>query len=258
MIKEFKSKISGIHSLREKHKGKEFVVFGGGPTIENFRNHNGFLDDKIVLCCNYKMDFINADYHMLHDPLSVMWWKKNNVDIEKSKVIFSDICLNYQKYNSDGKGKNPVALNPTHVRDEWLGDIPVQEYLSQMINCAKTSEDKFFYLVSPFYRLKERHNIVDENNSISMKGWYGSGFLLIDLALFLGASRIFLVGFDGGQSHSYENNPSDRHYRMKNRNITHWYQHRSRLYELSQKTEIILVNPEQSVYNGIVQGVKIN
>ena len=75
MIKEFKSKISGIHSLREKHKGKEFVVFGGGPTIENFRNHNGFLDDKIVLCCNYKMDFINADYHMLHDPLSVMWWK---------------------------------------------------------------------------------------------------------------------------------------------------------------------------------------
>ena len=195
---------------------------------------------------------------MIKELKNKMWWKKNNVDIEKSKVIFSDICLNYQKYNSDGKGKNPVALNPAHVRDEWLGDIPVQEYLSQMINSAKTTEDKFFYLVSPFYRLKERHNIVDENNSISMKGWYGSGFLLIDLSLFLGASRIFLVGFDGGQSHSYENNPSDRHYRMKNRNITHWYQHRSRLYELSQKTEIILVNPEQSVYNGTVQGVKIN
>ena len=91
-----------------------------------------------------------------------------------------------------------------------------------------------------------------------MTGWYGSGFLLIDLALFLGASKIFLAGFDGGQSHSYKNYPSDRHYRMKNRTLSHWHQHRGRLSELSKKTEIILVNPEYSVYNGIVQGVNLN
>lgn len=260
MIDSFRATIQQVSELKSSRQGEEFVVFGGGPSIEDFRRQNkDFLKDKVTLCCNYKMDFIKADYHMLHDPLSIMWWRKNNVDLENSKIILSDICINYDKYNTtENIKKNPVALNQTHVRDEWLGDIPLQEYISEMMHNTKDRKDKFYYVVSPFYKLKERHGVFDESNDISMKGWYGSGFLLIDLALFLGASKIFLVGFDGGQSHSYENNPSDRHYRMKNRNITHWHQHRERLSKLREKTKIFLVNPENSVYNGIVQGVKIN
>ena len=255
MNNSFSKKIKKINSIKGKHKDCEFVVFGGGPSIEKINNLR-FLNNKVVISCNYKKNNIKADYHLLHDPLSIMWWEKNNVDANNSNLIFSDICVQYLEYNDSNINKNEkiIALNKTHVRDRWLGDVPLQEYLNQLTYLSRKSNKNFYYLNSPFYKFKEKFGIGVENNAVADK-WYGSGFLAIETAIYLGAKKVYLVGFDGGQSHSYENNPSDRHYRMKNKTLYHWQPHTSHLKSLSKKVEIILVNPEYSIYNGYTTGV---
>ena len=81
--------------------------------------------------------------------------------------------------------------------------------------------------------------------------------LAIETAVYLGASKIYLVGFDGGQNHSYDNNPSHRHFKMKNRSMSHWNQHRDKIKQLKKEVSLVLVNPQYSIYNDLIQGVKI-
>jgi hypothetical protein len=256
MNQDFQKKLKQLSNIKNKHRNKEFVVIGGGPSIEHISGDNKLFNNKITIACNFKKSDIQADYHLLHDPLAIMWWKKNNVDLE-SNLVFSDICKNYNLYNSH---KNPdkmkIALNTSHIRDRWLGDVPLVEYLNQISFLARNKDTSFYYVESPFYKFYENFNMKKTKNRISEK-WYGSGFLAIDTAIYLGAKKIYLVGFDGGQNHSYENNPSHRHFRMKNRNITHWNQHRERIKQIKKEVSLVLVNSHYSIYNDLIEGVRI-
>ena len=264
LIDKFRKDILEIKKLKGLHKDKECVIFGGGPSIDNINLENSFFDSKKILTCNFKKKGLKADYHMLHDPLSIMWWQKNNVDLETSNLLFSDIVLSFEERNSSeiSKRNKHSALNSSHVRDRWLGDVPIKEYLEQiyLVKEKLKSKNNFYVFESPFWKLRKilQNHKIDIENMISDK-WYGSGFLLIECAIYFGFKKIYLSGFDGGQHHNYENHPSQRHYHMKNRNLSFWNQHGERLNYLKEKfkVDIKLINSPNSIYNKFIEEINI-
>jgi len=238
--------LNDIRDLEGSLLDKQIVIVGGGPSSVNLKN--SFISDKIVLGCNYRNIDTRFDYHVLHDPLSLMWYKKNNVNLQESSIIFSQMITEVSAHNSNKDRlchERGFSLNPLHHRDVWVGDIPVSEYLDALI-CEWNDlnrPNKIYVANSP-----TPETTFDAEMIIGSK-WYSTGIWCIELAMFFGASKIYLSGFDGGATHKYFHPQSDRLVTTKRRTINDYYPHAVRVKELSKNVEIALVNTDSSIYD---------
>lgn len=234
--------ITSLDSIKDKHLGKEFVIVGGGPSTSNYPDL--FSKEKIVIGCNFRPNHINLNYHVLHDPLSLMWNKKNNVDFLKSSVIFSQFITCVSDHNKNQKVVSGpyYSPNPNNMRDFWVGDVPVKEYLDSVLLIKDRKEIFGATSCSP--------NCLEQYGPKIGDRWINTGFWCIDLAKYLGASKIYLTGFDGNSNHSYDHPQSDRLERMKNRSYdSHYIHFVRRMDEIKKDIQIELINCEESMYN---------
>ena len=226
--------------------GDDLVIVGGGPSSENLGQD--FTKDRIVLGCNYRNPNNKYDYHLLHDPLAIMWYKKNNVDLTSSNMILSQLITEVCSHNKNKQSlshERGFALNPKNHRDVWVGDIPVSEYLNAMIYewSDLGRPNKIYKASSPS---PETSIVCDD---IIGTKWYNAGLWCIELAMYFGAGRIFLSGFDGGQKHNYSHPPSDRIVTAKNRTSHDYLPYVNRMNEFKQQIDISLVNTDHSMYD---------
>tara|TARA_Y100000034_G_scaffold40406_2_gene49827 strand:+ start:7830 stop:8567 length:738 start_codon:yes stop_codon:yes gene_type:complete len=238
--------LSEIKDLKGSMFDEDIVIVGGGPSSLNLNCE--FINNKVVLGCNYRNINIRFDYHVLHDPLSLMWYKKNNVDLKISTVIFSQLITNIKSHNSN-KGsmhrERGFSLNPSCHRDVWVGDIPVCEYFNALV-CEWNDINRPNKLYSANSPTPETTHISD---SIIGSKWFNTGIWCIELAIYFGVSTIYLSGFDGGPAHEYFHPPSDRLVTTKKRTISDYYPYAQRVKELQDDVEIILVNTSNSIYD---------
>lgn len=205
--------IRNINELKNTHANEDFLVVGGGrsSSINTDVNFNKYT----IVGCNYRPIHIPFDYHMLHDPLSVMWNKKNNVCVRTSSLIFSQMVL-----HPNMQGGQSQSLNPMNHRDSWVGDIPVLEYLHSILHqwsgCVKRKK---------LYQIHTKCPETDfclEEYCISKNPWHNSGFLCADLAAHMGAKSISFLGVDFDSKHSYFHPVSDRMVKIKKRDFRHY------------------------------------
>jgi len=238
--------------------GRPVVIIGGGPSAKDLPSN--FIEDKITIGCNYRIPRIRCDYHVLHDPLAVMWYKKNNLDLTTSSLILSHLTTqvdrhNSYKYESDhGWPEHEFSLNPHNMRDVWVGDIPVKEYLNTIL-IEWEELDK----PHPIYQaMTPCPSPYDKSNELLVgEGWTNTGVWCIELAIYMGVDKIYLSGFDGGLTHHYAHYASDRLDKGKNRDRNFYMGYNAKMQSLRNKVEIVLLNTSDSVYSHSLDKINI-
>jgi hypothetical protein len=233
------------------HHREDFVIIGGGPSTKNLPS--SFLDGKITIGCNHRPTHLRFDYHVLHDPLALMYWKKNNVDMNHSDIIFSHLITRFDehiksKQDNLNNSQYLYAEDDNNFRDNWVGDIPILEYLHEFLYLYEKPEswkDSRIYEAGSNCPHVSNHNIEVIGNI-----WMNSGFWCIDIAKHLEAKKIYLSGFDGGSTHNYSHPQSDRLTTAKNRNYGNHYVHFvNKMNQFNKDCELVLVNNSDSIYN---------
>jgi len=237
---------SSISELKGFLGGDDLVIVGGGPSSENLGKE--FTKSRVVLGCNYRQPQNRYDLHLLHDPLAIMWYKKNNVDLSTSHMILSQLITEVESHNGNREKfehERQFALNPLHHRDVWVGDIPVNEYLNALTYEWESlgRKNKIYKASSP-----TPETTVSVGDVIGER-WFNAGLWCIKLAQYFGAGRVFLSGFDGGQSHNYSHPPSSRIVTAKNRTRHDYIPYAHHMNDLKAEIDIFLVNTENSLYD---------
>jgi hypothetical protein len=232
-----------VHT-RNMYANGTFAVIGGGQSALSVPAD--FLVDKISIAVNYRPPNLKADFHILHDPLSLMWIFKNNVDVHNSSIILNERIHSYDRHNehSDMRGWEDQWFSPNknNFRDIWVGDIPVNEYLLYLVEMwllfGKDIGKHIYRAISP------APTPYSKKPDIGNK-WYSTGVWAIETAIYMGAKKIYLIGFDGGHGHCYSHPIYERILRVKGKDTAPGI---DLIHRLADIVEIKTVNSKDNTY----------
>ena len=226
--KEYNSKFnSHLEKYKNIHKGKNAILFGHGPTLKKYKPLDGSEDFiKIGVNAIY-------DYHSREDIKKLNYWffgseyfvrQTGRDKAEDMDEICADPELkNLVRFTSsweDGRSHGVIGRgNITPERSRELGCIPYENNLGY-----------FSHDISKYATLG--HDVV---------------FPVTQFLLYMGISKIYLVGCDCGYADPACVDTGDEHLIYWWTELRNWYK------EYYPNTQIITVNPIPTGLEGIFE-----
>ena len=229
-----------INEVRELIKGRDVIVYGSGPTLNYFDPKIITSEKTLQMGVNSQIinEKLKLDFFFAGDYVPL---KKNNITPEvliEKKNAGMKICLT-RKY---GVNENDGKTHKTHIPDSFVNRLP--------------DDINILYYTNSFKQAIQRHYTRLLFSSCSI------GQVPLQISMFCGARRIYLVGFDQGGSFyadgririSYENQDSEspvdveadshkKKFVSDEKAIRAFTQVREMKKKLDYKSEIISVNP---------------
>jgi len=204
-----------IEDLRDKHKGSEIWIIGGGPSLDDFPDD--FFDDKLTIALNWSiMIFPRSTY--------VYWFHSQLSTFAKtaSPPLFKK-CIMLLPYPFKGESLDAMlAANIVKVKSKNV-DVP-KEFAKWIANRLVGSE----FMEWPIYMkwdvrrvlphpisLPASQEVYDkiakgivEKREVEYHGCHSIAHSAIQAAFILGADKVTLVGCEhrnapDGKTHSY-------------------------------------------------------
>jgi hypothetical protein len=181
------SRLKFLEDLRNKHRGEEIWVIGAGPSLDDYSI--GFFQDKICIGVNWvfsvfldigdgKEKFNARTFYSVHSHSEPADW------IAKYKPHFLTHCILISRPPSHRihRGKSYCCPQNFNQDPYWIRN-------SYLVSDVKASDTDFATMAKCIMAKKEDCRYLCRGTSIH---W------AIEVAVVLGAKKIYIAGTDGG------------------------------------------------------------